>query len=971
MAHSLPDPFGALTQISLPEGDTHYYSLERLEQEGIVSLDRLPYSIRILLENALRNAGGSYVSADHVRAVAAWSPTNAGADVPFMPSRVVLQDFTGVPAVVDLAAMRDTLAHLGGDAARINPLVPVDLVIDHSVQVDFFGTGDAYRQNVEREFERNRERYALLRWAQHSFEGFRVVPPGTGIVHQVNLEYLASVMHRREHGGLQVAFPDTLVGTDSHTTMINGLGVVGWGVGGIEAEAVLLGQPYYMLLPEVVGVRVTGSLPEGATATDLVLAATQMIRKHGAVGRFVEFFGRGLSALSLADRATIANMSPEYGATIGFFPVDTETLRYLRGTGRSEELVSRVEAVSKGMGLFRTDDSPDPEYTSVLELDLTTIEPSLAGPKRPQDRVPLTGIRKNFESELPNLLPQGFSLPEKPAETGGGSSDSWSGEGGRESNGAAQSPTGSSATTEAPVVGTAVDAERHSSVAAGGARFAPSGAIRSDARRSVTVELDGEEVVIGDGTIVIGAITSCTNTSNPSVMVGAALLAKKAVDLGLMTKPWVKTSMAPGSKVVTDYLETSGLLPYLEQLNFQVVGYGCTTCIGNSGPLAEPIAQAVKDHGLVVSAVLSGNRNFEARIHPLVRANYLASPMLVVAFSLAGRIDVDLYNEPLGHGEDGKPVFLADIWPTAEEIRDTVGASLKPEMFHHRYGEVFEGDDLWKALPLPEEGNTYEWDANSTYVQNPPFFEGMGLDIPAPQDIQGARVLALLGDMVTTDHISPAGAIPKDEPAGRYLQEHGVKPWEFNTFGARRGNHEVMMRGTFGNVRIRNLMLDEKEGGYTRHLPSGEEMPIYDAAMRYQEEGTPLVVLAGVEYGAGSSRDWAAKGTGLLGVKAVIATSYERIHRSNLVGMGVLPLQFREGESASALGLDGSETFALTGIASGLGPHSTVKVTATRDDGSTAEFETVARLDSDVDVEYYLNGGILHTVLRKLAKGEM
>ncbi len=901
MAEMPIDPFGALTSLELPEGSTSVYRLSRLEDRGVVSsLDRLPFSIRILLENALRHAGGGYVDAGHVEAVASWSPTSAGADVPFMPSRVVLQDFTGVPAVVDLAAMRDGIRELGGDPAKINPVVPADLVIDHSVQVDHFGTSDAFRLNVEREFERNRERYALLRWAQEAFDGFSVVPPGTGIVHQVNLEYLASVVHRREHGGRWVAFPDTCVGTDSHTTMINGIGVVGWGVGGIEAEAVMLGQPYYMLLPEVVGMKLTGALPEGATATDLVLRVTEMLRAHGVVGRFVEFFGSGLSGLTLPDKATLANMAPEYGATIGFFPVDGEALRYLRGTGRPADVVTRVERVCKELDLFRTDDTPDPEFTSTVELDLSSVEPSLAGPKRPQDRIPLADMRSQFHRDLPALIPAG------PAK-----------------------------------------------------------------ERTATVKLDGSDATIDDGTVVIAAITSCTNTSNPSVMVGAGLLAKRAVESGLSVPPWVKTSMAPGSKVVTDYLAGAGLLEPLAALNFQVVGYGCTTCIGNSGPLPEGVHDAVREHGLVVASVLSGNRNFEARIHPLVRANYLASPVLVVAYALAGRVDIDLHSEPLGHDRDGAPVFLADLWPKQEEIRETIAGALKPQMFEERYAEVFEGDENWRALPLPREGSLYEWDSRSTYVQRPPFFDGMTADVPGVEEVQGARVLALLGQSVTTDHISPAGAIPKAEPAGRYLMDEGVGVVDFNTFGSRRGNHEVMMRGTFGNVRIRNLLLDGREGGYTVHFPTGEEVPIFDAAMRYQAEGTPLVVLAGKEYGTGSSRDWAAKGTFLLGVKAVIAESYERIHRSNLVGMGVLPLEFRNGESAQSLGLTGRETFDVSGIADGLEPGCDVTVTATAEDGSRTVFQARARLDSDVDVEYYRNGGILQTVLRKMASGEM
>jgi aconitate hydratase len=904
--------------VNLQEGKTSFYSLAALDKAGITGLDRLPFSIRILLENAVRQAGRGYVTEEHVRAVAAWSPTDAGADLPFMPSRVVLQDFTGVPAVVDLAVMRDGIADLGGDPARINPVVPADLVIDHSVQVDFFGTREAHRQNVELEFQRNRERYALLRWAQEAFENFSVVPPGTGIVHQVNLEHLASVVHRRKENGLWMAYPDTLVGTDSHTTMINGIGVVGWGVGGIEAEAVLLGQPYYMLLPEVVGVKLTGSLPEGATATDLVLHVTELLRKHGVVDKFVEYYGSGLSNLSLPDKATLANMSPEYGATIGFFPVDQEALRYLKGTGRTKGAVERVERISKELGLFRTDQTPDPDFTSRVELDLSTIEPSLAGPKRPQDRVPLGDIHRSFHEDLPNLVPAGVTLA-------------------------------------------------HETSAAG---VADNGKRRPSRCVSSRFE-DGTDVEIGDGTLVVAAITSCTNTSNPSVMVGAGLLAQKAVARGLRVMPWVKTSMAPGSKVVTDYLVSADLMGPLETLGFQVVGYGCTTCIGNSGPLAAPVAEAIQDNGLVVAAVLSGNRNFEARIHPLVRANYLASPVLVVAFALAGRVDIDLYNEPLGQDQEGRPVFLADVWPSQAEIRDTVTRSLKPEMYKTRYGEVFEGDDLWQSLPLPEEGSRYDWDPSSTYIAKPPFFEGISTEVPPLSDIEGARVLALLGDSVTTDHISPAGAIPKREPAGQYLDTKGVAPVDFNTFGSRRGNHELMMRGTFGNVRIRNLLLEDKEGGYTIHFPTSEQIPIFDASMRYQAEGTSLVIITGKEYGTGSSRDWAAKGTALLGVKAVIAESYERIHRSNLVGMGVLPLQFLPGEGAVALGLNGRETYTITGIAEGLRPGALVDVVAWREDGIGVRFGATARLDSDVDVDYYRNGGILHTVLRRIARGQM
>ncbi|MGD2124189.1 MAG: aconitate hydratase [Gemmatimonadota bacterium] len=932
----------------MTEGPTSFYRLGKLEELGIAELDRLPFSIRILLENTLRNAGKGFVTEIDVKAVCKWSPTNAGTPFPFMPSRVVLQDFTGVPGVVDLASMRSALDSMGGDPKRINPVVPADLVIDHSVQVDYFGTGEAFQLNVEKEFERNRERYALLRWAQEAFEDFRVVPPGTGIVHQVNLEYLASVMHRRDEAGRFLAYPDTVVGTDSHTTMINGLGVVGWGVGGIEAEAVLLGQPYYMLLPEVVGVRLLGTLPDGATATDLVLRVTEMLREHGVVGRFVEYFGSGLSNLTLPDRATLANMSPEYGATVGFFPVDDVTLGFLLGTGRAPELVERVERISKEMGLFRTDETPDPEYTSVLELDMGTIEPSVAGPKRPQDRIALPRVKESFRDSLPDLLPAGFSLP-----TGNRTGEGWAGEGGRD-----PAPPDDSSSGKA-------------SVAAGGARAVADFPDRGPSWRSEAIEVDGQGMEIGDGSIVVAAITSCTNTSNPSVMVGAGLVAKKAVERGLKVKPWVKTSLAPGSKVVTEYLRAAGLTPYLDQLGFNLVGYGCTTCIGNSGPLPEPIAQAIQEKGLVVASILSGNRNFEARIHSLIRANYLASPMLVVAYALAGRIDLDPSTEPLTHEADGTPVFLADLWPSPEEIRATVADSLAPEMFQERYATVFDGEAQWQALPVPAESSLYEWDAASTYIQDPPFFQGMALDVPELSDIKGARVLAFLGRSVTTDHISPAGAIPKAEPAGRYLQEKGVEPYQFNTFGSRRGNHEVMMRGTFGNVRIRNLLLEDKEGGYTVKLPENRMTSIYEASMEYQAQGTPLLVLAGKEYGTGSSRDWAAKGTALLGVKAVLAESFERIHRSNLVGMGVLPLQFQDGESPETLGLTGRETFDVIGIRDQLEPRGKLAVRAEKEDGSTIQFTVDVRLDSQVEIEYYQNGGILHTVLRKMATGQM
>jgi aconitate hydratase len=921
-------PFNARAHLELPEGTTTIFRLDALSEAGLVDIDTLPFSIRVLLENVLRHAGAGLVTEDHVAAVAHWAPEpDRSVDVPFMPGRVVLQDFTGVPAVVDLAAMRDAIVGLGGDAQQINPLVPTDLVIDHSVQVDFFGTPMAFRLNVEKEMARNSERYALLRWAQQAFHGFRVVPPGTGIVHQVNLEYLASVVRVAEHLGERVAFPDTLVGTDSHTTMINGLGVMGWGVGGIEAEAVMLGQPYFMQLPDVVGVKLTGRLPEGATATDLVLVVTQMLRKFGVVGRFVEFFGPGMSSLGLADRATIANMSPEYGATMGFFPVDLETLRYLERTGRPTEVIERVERYCKEQQLFHSETGPDPDYSTLLELDLGTIKPSLAGPRRPQDRVPLTEITASFRQVLPNLIPSG-------ARRGAPERDSarWAGEGG-------QSPA------------TAV-------------------AVTGDIAAVCDVEYEGSRFDLRDGSVVIAAITSCTNTSNPSVMIGAGLVARNARARGLDRKPWVKTSMAPGSKVVTDYLNESGVMDDLEALGFHVVGYGCTTCIGNSGPLAEPIARAISDHELVAVAVLSGNRNFEARIHPLVRANYLASPMLVVAYAIAGRIDLDLTKEPLGTDPDGEPVHLRDIWPSAEEINAEVARTLKPAMFRKEYAAVFEGDADWQRLEVPEAaGGRYGWRDDSTYVREPPFFTGMESEPAAAENIEGARVLVWLGDSVTTDHISPAGAIPKDSPAGRWLIEWAVKPVDFNTFGSRRGNHEVMMRGTFGNIRIKNKLVEGKEGNWTAHLPAGEEMSIYDAAMRYLEEGMPLVVVAGKEYGSGSSRDWAAKGTALLGVRAVIAESYERIHRSNLIGMGVLPLQFQRGQNADGLGLNGRETYDITGIDDAkLAPASTAHVTAHGESGDTVEFDAVVRLDTAIDVEYYKHGGILRYVLRQLAK---
>ncbi len=919
---SLRDPFGAKATLETAAGTVRYYRLGRLAEQGVGDPARLPFSIRVLLENALRHCDGRLVTEEDVVALARWSPKDLpDREIPFMPARVILQDFTGVPAVVDLAAMRSVVKRLGGDPRRINPLVPADLVIDHSVQVDFFGTELAFRLNVEKEFERNRERYALLRWAQKAFQNFRVVPPGTGIVHQVNLEYLAKVVQTREADGEIIAFPDTLVGTDSHTTMINALGVLGWGVGGIEAEAVMLGQPYFMRIPEVVGVRLVGRLPEGATATDLVLTITQVLRRKGVVDKFVEFFGPGLRALSLPDRATIANMAPEYGATCGFFPVDDETLAYLRGTGRDPALVDLVERYTKAQGLFYDGQGPDPVYSDVVELDLGALEPTLAGPRRPHDRVPLREVKRQFWESVASMRPP-------PGPTNAQAVGRLEGEGG-----------GAAPAADAPAV-------------------APSAP-------ATWVSLDGQMVALGHGAVVIAAITSCTNTSNPSVMIGAGLLARNAVKRGLTVKPYVKTSLAPGSPVVVDYLRRANLLPYLEALRFHVVGFGCTTCIGNSGPLPEPIARAIRDHNLVAVAVLSGNRNFEARIHPLVRANYLASPMLVVAYALAGRMDIDFEREPLGTDPNGQPIFLRDIWPSQEEIQRTIRESLDPEMFRARYAHVFEGDERWKSLPVPE-GDLYEWDPNSTYIQEPPFFQDFSLEPPPLQDIRGARVLALLGDTITTDHISPAGSIPANSPAGQYLIARGVPPTEFNTYGARRGNHEVMIRGTFANIRLKNLLVPGTEGGYTVYHPTGEPMTIYEAAMRYREAGIPLILIAGKEYGSGSSRDWAAKGTALLGVKAVLAESFERIHRSNLVGMGVLPLQFRPGENRETLGLTGFEVYDIEGIAAGLRPRQEVTVRARRPDGTTVTFTAIARLDTPVEVEYYRHGGILPAVLRRI-----
>ncbi len=887
------------TRRTLHVGDRTYafYSLERLEAAGF-AVQRLPYSLKILLENLLRREDGESVDADDVTALAGWQAKNVGErEISFLPARVLLQDFTGVPCVVDLAAMRGAMQAMGGDPKKINPLFPAELVIDHSVQVDHFGSADAFRRNAEIEFERNRERYAFLRWGQSAFANFAVVPPDTGIVHQVNLEYLARVVFDGRGNGSPEAYPDTLVGTDSHTTMVNGLGVLGWGVGGIEAEAAMLGQPMPLLIPEVVGFKLAGELPAGATATDLVLTVTQILRKKGVVGKFVEFFGAGLSSLSLADRATLANMAPEYGATCGIFPVDNETLAYLRFTGRKPERVALVDAYAKAQGMFRTASSTDPEYSDTLTLDLATVEPSLAGPRRPHDRVPLTQSKKVWLAALPELR-------------------------------AAAKSSG-------------------------------------EARGGIRTRLEGKDVEIGDGAVVVAAITSCTNTSNPSVLVGAGLLARNAVERGLTVKPWVKTSLAPGSKVVTDYLRESGLLASLEALRFHLVGYGCTTCIGNSGPLPEPVSKAIADGNLVVASVLSGNRNFEGRIQPQVRANYLASPPLVVAYALAGRMDVDLVNEALGTDRGGKPVYLRDIWPAPEEVRSTIRRVVKTEMFERQYGEVFRGDERWQEIRVPA-GDLFAWDPQSTYVRKPTLFEGMTRE-PAPiRDLAGGRVLVKLGDSVTTDHISPAGSIAKDSPAGRYLIERGVAVADFNSYGARRGNHEVMVRGTFANIRLRNELVPGVEGGWTLHLPGGERMTIYDAAVRYGSEGVPLLVLAGKEYGSGSSRDWAAKGTMMLGVRAVIAESYERIHRSNLIGMGVLPLEFRAGESRETIGLTGEERYAVRGIAAGLSPRDQLTVEAVRADGSKKVFEALCRIDTPVELDYYRHGGILPFVLRQL-----
>jgi aconitate hydratase len=887
MAINAGNSFRTRDKLNVGAQSFDIHRLEFLEKQGVCSLAKLPFSLRILLENLLRCEDGRFVHAEDIRALAGWRPGAPEKEIAFMPARVLLQDFTGVPAVVDLATMREAFARMGGNPKRINPLFPAELVIDHSVQVDSFGNGNSFGLNAELEFQRNIERYAFLRWGQTAFNNFKVVPPDTGICHQVNLEYLARVVCAMPSGSRMEAYPDSVVGTDSHTTMINALGVFGWGVGGIEAEAAMLGQPSSMLIPEVVGFRLHGRLREGATATDLVLTVTEMLRKKGVVGKFVEFFGSGLSSLSVPDRATIANMAPEYGATMGFFPVDAETLAYLHFTARAQEHIALVEAYCKEQMLFRNDETPAPLFNDTLELDLGSVEPTVAGPKRPQDRVPLRQAKSSFTKIVEGT-------PDK----------------------------------------------------------------------QVSVRNNGDSFDLSSGAVVIAAITSCTNTSNPSLMLGAGLLAKKAVERGLHVKPWVKTSLAPGSKVVTNYLAAAGLTPFLEKLNFHLVGYGCTTCIGNSGPLSEPIGAAIKDNNLIAVAVLSGNRNFEGRIHPLVRANYLASPPLVVAYALAGRMDVDLTTEPLGNDTAGKPVFLKDIWPTPQEIEKTVRAAVTTAQYSKEYAEVYEGDAHWKSMPIPQ-GDIYKWDPKSTYIKMPPYFENMPKTPPALADIHGARVLAVLGDSVTTDHISPAGSIPVDSPAGKYLIANGVKPHEFNSYGARRGNHEVMMRGTFANIRLRNQLAPGTEGGWTLYLPGSEKMAIYDAAVKYREAGVPLVVIAGEEYGSGSSRDWAAKGARLLGVRAVIAESYERIHRSNLLGMGVLPLEFRKGENRESLGLTGHEVFEIEGV-SALAPKLPITVHAKSEDGKVKTFSVIARADTPEEVSYYRHGGILQYVLRQM-----
>jgi aconitate hydratase len=922
----MTNSFGARSTLTVGASEYEIYRLDSLEQRG-VNLARLPFSLKILLENLLRTENGRTVTADDVLALANWDPkAEPDKEVAFTPARVILQDFTGVPCVVDLAAMRDAMAAMGGDPSLINPLQPVELVIDHSVQVDAYGSEAALLINKDLEFERNKERYAFLRWGQTAFQNFKVVPPGNGIVHQVNLEYLARVVftsdeNPRATGPVQ-AYPDTLVGTDSHTTMINGLGVLGWGVGGIEAEAAMLGQPVSMLIPQVVGFKLTGSLPEGATATDLVLTVTEMLRKKGVVGKFVEFYGPGLARLPLADRATIGNMAPEYGATCGIFPVDAETLRYLRFSGRSEERVALVEAYFKAQGMFHDENSPAPEYTDTLELDLSTVEPSVAGPKRPQDRITLSKVGPTFQAALPGII---GPTPATPNRSGSGNTPG---------------ANGKQALADAA----------HES--------------------AVKLTIDEVEAELHHGSVVIAAITSCTNTSNPSVMVGAGLVAKKAVEKGLTTKPWVKTSLAPGSKVVTEYLDKAGLTPYLDQLRFNTVGYGCTTCIGNSGPLPPEVSQAVEQGSLVVASVLSGNRNFEGRVQSEVKANFLMSPPLVVAYALAGRVDIDLASEPLGADQEGSPVYLRDIWPTQSEVQETIAEAIQSDMYRRSYANVFVGDERWEGIDIPT-GDRFAWEPMSTYVRRPPYFDNMPEQPPTQvKEIVGARTLAMLGDSITTDHISPAGSIKAKSPAGEYLFEHDVDTPDFNSYGSRRGNDEVMVRGTFANVRLRNKLAPGTEGGWAPYLPTGEVMFLYDAAMRYKADGTPLLVIAGKEYGSGSSRDWAAKGPYLQGIKAVIAESYERIHRSNLVGMGVLPLQFKPGQSAESLGLSGREVFDVVGlqdaVASSFANGRELTVRASREDGTVLEFKAIARIDTPQELQYYIHGGILQYVLRQL-----
>ncbi|WMW25390.1 aconitate hydratase AcnA [Methanolobus sediminis] len=921
----LKDPFGSRQTINIDNKEVTFYSLKKLEEAGIANISKLPYSIRVLLEAVLRNVDGKVITEDDVKNLASWSPDGVLAvDIPFIPSRVIMQDFTGVPAVVDIAAIRSAMERLGGDPSAINPVIPADLVIDHSIQVDYYGTSYARNCNEKYEFHRNTERYELLHWAQNAFDNLKVVPPASGIIHQVNLEYLASVVHMKEKCGELVAYPDTLVGTDSHTTMINGLGVLGWGVGGIEAEAVMLGQPYYMPIPEVVGFKLTGELREGVSSTDLVLTVVQMLRKHGVVGKFVEFYGPGYKALELTERAVLANMAPEYGATMGFCPVDEVTLEYMTMTGRTAEQVDLVRNYCKKQGLFLENDAPEPEFTSTLELDISTVEPSLAGPKRPQDRIPIPEMSRAFHQTMKEVFAakSGKIACETDADYG-----RWLSEGGYSVS--------------------EITHPHHTGI--------------------TKIKCADDVVAVTHGSVVIASITSCTNTSSPALMIGAGLLAKKAVEKGLKVKPFVKTSLAPGSRVVTDYLEEAGLMPYLDALGFHLVGYGCLTCIGNSGPLREAVSNEIENKDLTVAAVLSGNRNFEGRINSQVKANYLASPMLVVAYALAGTVDIDLTKEPIACDPNGQPVYLKDIWPGKEELNECIRGAVTPEMFKAQYSNVYNGTELWRELDAPE-GLLYDWDADSTYIQEPPFFKDFPLDVDGLADIKGAKALALLGDSITTDHISPAGSIPSSYPAGEYLIAKGVDEKNFNSYGSRRGNHEVMMRGTFGNVRLKNKLAG-KEGSWTVYLPEDKEMPIYDAAMKYIDQKIPLVIVAGKEYGTGSSRDWAAKGTQLLGIKAVIAESFERIHRSNLVGMGVLPLQFKSGESAETLGLTGKETYDITGIEA-LKPFGELTVIAKSDDGGEKTFNVDVRLNSEIEIEYYMNGGILHKFLRDRVKGE-